>query len=659
MTTIQVKGFSGENRALHPSLLPENIGVTSLNQRPGRGDLRPWNAPLAVSGVSVPTASTTIYRMGRDVASDSNYWLTWAANVHAVRGFNTDDPSERTYYTGHGTPKWTDKARALTSGSFPTASRDLGVPAPRTPCVTTATTPLTVATAIEVSKSYVINAVGTTDFTLIGAANNTPGTIFTATAVGTGSGTVRNNTDLEDRYYVYTYVSDIGEESAPSPPSAMLTCRTDDTVTVNNFASPSSVGIVGINRIRIYKTASGTTGADFYFLKELGTNATINATAMSVGQTYTIATLGTIDFTLLGASGNFMGTTFTCTVIPVSGTGTVSYVTLNLASTTDDNHALSETLPSTAWLPAPGIPQGGASNYVEPTLHHLTGMWNGMMAGISGRSVRICEAFLPYAWPLAYEIRPPETTPIALGKFGQTLVVLTNGKPILAYGGSPDAMDEQPVEFTQACVSDRSVVSMGSAVIWAGPDGLCSIGSSGPNILTAGVMTKDDWQLLNPSSMVASQFDGRYVCSYTVGGVTKGFVVEPGNPGGIFFTDFGFESAYYDEYQDALYIKEKSSSAIKKWNAGTALTCTFKSKEFQFSKPLLGFTTGQVIADAYPATFKLYIDGELKHTRVVTTRNAFRIPTGYRLSKVNIEVVTSNPVQNVAIAHSMDEIAQV
>lgn len=657
MTTIRVAGFNGAVQSLHPSLLPENIGVSSINQRPGRGDLRPWNAPSQVA--TVAAAQTTIYRMGRDTQSDTNYWLSWNKSVHVVRGFNTDDPSERTYYTGDGTPKWTDKARALLSGTYPTASRDLGVPAPRTPCVTTATTPQISATAIEVSKSYVITSVGTTDFTLVGAANNTPGTIFTATAVGTGSGTVRNNTNLEDRYYVYTYVTDIGEESAPSPPSAMLTCRTDDTVTINNFASPVSEGIVGVNRIRIYKTATGTTGADFYFLKELGTTATVNATAMAVGNTYTIATLGTIDFTQYGASGNFVGTQFVCSAIPASGTGTVSYVTLNLAQTTDDNHSLSEVLPSNTWLPAPGIRQGGSSNYVEPTLHHLTGLWNGMMAGISGRSVRLCEAYLPYAWPIAYEIRPPESTPIALGKFGQTLVILTNGKPILAYGGSPDAMDEQPVEFMQACVSDKSVVSMGSGVVWASPDGLCYISSAGPKVLTDGIMTRDDWQALNPSTMVGAQFDGRYICFYTVAGVTKGFVVEPNNPGGLYFLDFGAECVYYDEYQDALYIKEKGSTAIKKWNAGTALTCTFKSKEFQFSKPLLGFSTGQVIADAYPVTLKVYVDLALVFTKTVTSRNAFRIPTGYRLNRISVEVVTSNPVQNVALAHSMDEIAQV
>ena len=44
-------------------------------------------------------------------------------------------------------------------------------------------------------NAYQIVSVGTTDFTLIGAANNSVGTIFTATGVGSGSGTANYITD--------------------------------------------------------------------------------------------------------------------------------------------------------------------------------------------------------------------------------------------------------------------------------------------------------------------------------------------------------------------------------------------------------------------------------------------------------------------------------
>ena len=46
------------------------------------------------------------------------------------------------------------------------------------------------ATAIISGNTYVILTIGTTNFTLIGAASNTVGLTFTATGVGAGTGTV-------------------------------------------------------------------------------------------------------------------------------------------------------------------------------------------------------------------------------------------------------------------------------------------------------------------------------------------------------------------------------------------------------------------------------------------------------------------------------------
>ena len=50
-------------------------------------------------------------------------------------------------------------------------------------------TALVTAGSFVVGKSYTIRSTGSTDFTLIGAANSSPGTIFTATGVGAGTGT--------------------------------------------------------------------------------------------------------------------------------------------------------------------------------------------------------------------------------------------------------------------------------------------------------------------------------------------------------------------------------------------------------------------------------------------------------------------------------------
>jgi hypothetical protein len=68
-----LSGFSGAIQALHAKLLPEQIGVDSRNQKPGRGDLRPWKQPLTVATVAGGTQ--TIYRYGRNNAVDNTLWL--------------------------------------------------------------------------------------------------------------------------------------------------------------------------------------------------------------------------------------------------------------------------------------------------------------------------------------------------------------------------------------------------------------------------------------------------------------------------------------------------------------------------------------------------------------------------------------------------------
>lgn len=45
------------------------------------------------------------------------------------------------------------------------------------------------ATALASGTEYTITTVGDTDFTLVGAADNNVGTVFTATGAGTGTGT--------------------------------------------------------------------------------------------------------------------------------------------------------------------------------------------------------------------------------------------------------------------------------------------------------------------------------------------------------------------------------------------------------------------------------------------------------------------------------------
>ena len=152
-------------------------------------------------------------------------------------------------------------------------------------------------------QTYTIVTSGTTDFTSIGAANNNVGTLFTATAVGSGTGTA---------------FAIPGGGNFNSLAGNFKNGQTYSIVTPGN----TNFTLIGAanNNVGTVFTASGVgagTGTAFAV-----TGAGIFATpagSFNIGGTYTIVTAGTTNFTLIGAQNNNPGTVFIATGV---GTGT-------------------------------------------------------------------------------------------------------------------------------------------------------------------------------------------------------------------------------------------------------------------------------------------------------------------------------------------------
>lgn len=131
-------------------------------------------------------------------------WLHWDKVVHAIPGPVAQD---RLYFTGDGVPKM----------RVGTDVYDLKV-----------TAPVAALTATN---------------------NATPGVVF------------------ETRLYVYTHVTDFGEESEPSPASNEVNVSPGNSVTLTGFgAIPAGRNIT---KQRIYRSVTGASGsAAFYFVEE-------------------------------------------------------------------------------------------------------------------------------------------------------------------------------------------------------------------------------------------------------------------------------------------------------------------------------------------------------------------------------------------------------
>lgn len=467
MALAELTGVLGQNTVLEPELLPPGLGRVSLNQRPPEsGALVPWREPLTIAGPIVPSGRQTLYRMGRDTASASTFWLSWTGVVHVTRGFDSPDTTERTYYTGDGSPKWTDNILALAGAPYPSSYREMWVPQP--------------AIAPTVNM-------------------NTDGPV-------TG--------DPRRLYYCFTWVNDIGWESAPSPPvlaplayvGAVLDLLTSEAVPAGNF---------GVNRIRWYRTSvpSSEGEAEFFFLREYA----------------------------LGAS-------------PMQ----------------DDARDLGpDVLPTevdTLRLPIPSAARW------------LTYCSNSVVAAIVDKTLRYCEPGLIYAYPLSSEYDLSDTPLALAHVNGREVVLTSAGIEVFVGDDPANKSQTaiaMPAVVSQrsVVVGDGWVAWAADDGLWAwGIDG------TRRNLVAEAMTLAQWRALVPSTiaGYYIELAQGRpgYIGFYN-DGTLKGFVVDLANPKGIFMLSAGYTSAYWDKLQRKLFVLD--GGVLKQWDAGAAfMTATVR-----------------------------------------------------------------------------------
>ncbi len=150
-------------------------------------------------------------------------------------------------------------------------------------------------------------------------------------------------------------------------------------------------------------------------------------------------------------------------------------------------------------------------------------MGNGYMAGFRGNEVYITEPYYPYAWPLSSMFSVGDQV-VGLGHYGQTLVVCTNGKPVMLNGVDPRGMSQDNYPESYPCLSKKSIVSMLDCVIYASKRGLVMCSSQGVNLLTGAIWSEEDWEAIGPQNIIGFGHKGRYYGF--VRGTTNGFVID-------------------------------------------------------------------------------------------------------------------------------------
>lgn len=196
-----VSPFLGVMPRVSPDLLEQGYGQTANNCNIERGILEPAKSSLATA-VSLLSGTKTIYWYNREANSGAGFWFQYSSNVSILRGQITNDTALRTYIFGSGAPKYTTSSIATSGGGpYPSVVRELGLPAPSAPSATQSLTSLPDG-AVKLSTAYVV-----------------------------------------------TYVSDLGEEGPPSPPSNIVDRWDGVTVSLSGISIASGSFSVAAKRI--------------------------------------------------------------------------------------------------------------------------------------------------------------------------------------------------------------------------------------------------------------------------------------------------------------------------------------------------------------------------------------------------------------------------
>lgn len=228
---IHLKDFGGLIPKASARSLPPNFAVTADNALLYSGELRGINAAQLVMNLSAEAFTVRrayrLYDGNTSIADAAGDWVAFdAVDVNFIRGALVNDSFDRYYAAGGGDPPRVDTAANWAAGG---GGVDLGVPAPTT------------APAVSAPAS------GTVD---------------------------------ETRAYVYTFVNLWGEESAPSPASDVDTGSITGTwaLTGMQTAYPVAGTFHTLDKIRIYRTVTGTASVDYRLVEEISVASSYNDT---------------------------------------------------------------------------------------------------------------------------------------------------------------------------------------------------------------------------------------------------------------------------------------------------------------------------------------------------------------------------------------------
>lgn len=643
--------FKGIAPRVAERLLADGMAQIANNVDLTSGEIRPLRAP--VKTLSLPSDKLAVYRAEYNGAEK---WVSFDVDADIAKAALPADVEPRYYWTGEGEPRY------ATFTELGTTKHTLGVP---TPTAAPSVTP-------------------------------TGGTGTTVT-----------------RFYGYTFYSALYEESSISPLSTSVSGHVDGSWAITGMSAlPSNGGSV----TGVYASGSTTfTDSNDHWLR-VGDKVVINGTGMLV--------TGVVSSKGFKVSGDYHTATSWAREAPWNTTGMTRRLyrtagtngswqlvaenisTTSYTDTLTDAQILGDEYISAGWEPPPA---GMIGMGVLPSGAHY---------GFVGNTLCYSEPYQPHAWPQGYR-QQCDFPIIGAASYGTAVVCATAAKPYVFDGIEPSSVTGDKKEAVFPCLSKRSVISLGDGVLYASSFGLIFVNASGASVWTKDYYTRKEWEPLNPASMVCAVSESRIFILYKTQESRSSIIVfypEEGVQSGLSMTPI---ELYSDPINGKLYLV--FSDGVYEHNASDtkSLSYEWKSKEYELPNPvnfsvckvdMAGFFTSAdvlaaqtklaaaiaannatiaskqgnlggsldgaadnaiafngpmfpelpIVPDQTSVTFDLYVNGQLKFTRVVNTNEAFRLPAGYKADNVAIRLSGNVArVRSVKMAESMTELKQV
>jgi hypothetical protein len=454
----------------------------------------------------------------------------------------------------------------------------------------------------------------------LGIVQPDPAIVLAATATG---GTVDGSIPLVARSYVYTFINDYGEESAPSVPSATVEGPPDATWTV--LGMPPGPGVtppgvppsnpvgrkwVPVTQLRLYRTVTGLqTGASFY-------------------------EVATFRYGVNDPPGVYVDTTTDLEII---------------------DHQL---LQSTNW----GNPPVG--------LDGLVALPGGMLVGFTNNTLHFCEPYRPHTWPAIYD-QSVLYDIVALAVWQQSLVVLTAGFPSTGQGNSPVNYRLTSVQVNEPCIARGSVVVDLMGVLYASQNGLIKLNYYGMENITLESMTKNVWlERYQARRINACRHRSQYLASF----FDRGFVFDSTEKR-LGFIDInilaGALSVWNDEHSGDTYFV-RLDQKVYLWDGETQPLVDYfwRSKHYYSPAPIslgachisMKLPDREVASDlpeGVNARFSIFAGPELTlvMTRDLTkATEIFRLPSGFKAFDWQFAVHSHARIDHIELASTMKEL---